>query len=234
MAPKNKLFSPSANTDYIIRSLTDGTINKMSKGKIPKMSLEQAAGMVGSWIVETGRSGLERLDIVERGSARGRGLSQYTGARRTPYDQAVAVARAQGKDPNSAQFQMEYFAKEYQNKDLIGWTRVFEKAPTKGSPAQYAAYYTGSAAAGSGYFRPGTPHTDRRQAAAQEVFNHYRAQRMSPVNAQGDYNPNSVGKQGPTFDPAKGSIKPQISAPPPVKNSVGQGQGLAINSLPAI
>lgn len=180
MAPKTgRWFAATPNTDYIFKALTDGTVSKMTANRIPKMTPAQAAGLVGSWIIETGRPGLQNLDVVEQGSGRGRGLSQYTGVRRGPYDQAVSAARAAGKDPNSAQWQLEYFAREYLNKDLIGWTRVFENAPKSGSPADYAKYYTGSAQQGTGYFRPGTPHWDRRMQAAMEVFKHYSGQGTS-------------------------------------------------------
>jgi hypothetical protein len=174
MAPQNRWFSASQNTDYIYKALTDGTVTNLTGGKIPKMNAQQAAGLIGSWLIETGRKDLSNLDVVEKGSGRGRGLSQYTGVRRGPYDQAVAAARAAGKDPNSAQWQIEYFAKEYLNRDLIGWTQVFERMPNnlKG-PGEYAAYFTGSAKEGKGYFRPGVPHTDRRMQAANEVYKHY-------------------------------------------------------------
>ena len=179
MAPQNKFFAASGNTDYLWKSLTDGSVQKMSNGRIPKMTPQQAAGLIGSWIVETGRNGLDRLDVVEKGSAKGRGLSQYTGVRRTPYDMAVSAAKARGDDVNSAQWQLKYFVEEYVGKhdkngnSLIGWTRVFEQAPKDGTPQTFANYFTGSAAANKGYFRPSIPHTDRRQAAAQEVFQHY-------------------------------------------------------------
>lgn len=197
MAPRtNKWFAATPNTDYIFKSLTDGTVTKLSGGRIPKMTPAQAAGLVGSWVIETGRRGLDNLDVIEAGSARGRGLSQYTGVRRTPYDQAAAAAKASGRDPNSAQWQLEYFAKEYMNRDLIGWTRVFEKMPKVGSPAEFAKYFTGSAASGTGYFRPGTPHWDRRMQAAQEVFQHYAAPKTNPAAA-----PAAQPQQG--FDPMK-------------------------------
>lgn len=186
MAPQNRWFAASPNTDYIFKSLTDGTVTKMTGGRIPQMNPTQAAGLIGSWVIETGRKDLTNLDVVEAGSGRGRGLSQYTGVRRTPYDQAAAAARAAGKDPNSAQWQLEYFAKEYMNRDLIGWTRVFENMPKNlKSAGEYAKYFTGSAAEGKGYFRPGTPHTDRRMQAAQEVLKHYTAPKpQSPTQTQ--------------------------------------------------
>lgn len=174
MAPQNRWFSASPNTDYIFKALTDGTVTNLTGGRIPTMNPTQAAGLVGSWLIETGRKDLSNLDVVEAGSGRGRGLSQYTGVRRGPYDQAVQQARAAGEDPNSAQWQIKYFAQEYMNKDLIGWTRVFEKMPRNlKSAGEYARYFTGSAAEGKGYFRPGTPHTDRRMQAAEEVLRHY-------------------------------------------------------------
>jgi hypothetical protein len=207
--PANKWFAASPNTDYIFKALTDGTVNKLSNGRIPKMNAQQAAGLIGSWVIETGRKDLGRLDVVEAGSGRGRGLSQYTGVRRVPYDQAASAARTAGKDPNSAQWQLEYFAKEYLNRDLIGWTQVFEKMPKVGTPETFARYFTGSAQEGKGYFRPGTPHQDRRNQAASEVYRHYASQDGSSNSKaqQGLYNPNSVGKQGPAFDPSKMSIK---------------------------
>jgi hypothetical protein len=193
MAPQNKWFAASPNTDYIFKSLTDGTVSKMTGGRIPQMTPTQAAGLIGSWVIETGRKDLTNLDVVEAGSGRGRGLSQYTGVRRTPYDQAAASARAAGKDPNSAQWQLEYFAKEYMNRDLIGWTRVFENMPKNlKNPGDYAKYFTGSAAEGKGYFRPGVPHTDRRIQAAQEVLRHYTAPKtQAPA-------PNPGNKTGPS------------------------------------
>lgn len=198
MAPTNRWFAASPNTDYIYKALTDGTVTNLTGGRIPKMNPTQAAGLVGSWLIETGRKDLSNLDVVEAGSGRGRGLSQYTGVRRTPYDQAVQQARAAGKDPNSAQWQIEYFAREYMNRDLIGWTKVFEKMPQNlKSPGEYAKYFTGSAAEGKGYFRPGTPHTDRRMQAAMEVYNHY-------VKGAGAPKPETPAAAPPTSTPKSG------------------------------
>lgn len=169
----------SSGIDYFYKALTSDTVSKMSGGKIPKMTPEQASGLIGSWIVETGNPKLNNLDVVERGAGAGRGLSQYTGERRVAYDAARAKAIQQGIDPNSPQWQLKYFVQEYTGQhdrngaSLIGWTRVFENAPAKGSPADFARYFTGSADSGQGYFRPGVPHTESRQNAAQQVFKLY-------------------------------------------------------------
>lgn len=180
MAPQFKWFAASPQTDYLWRALTDGTVEKMSGGRIPRMTPQQAAGLIGSFLIETGRKALNPLDVIEKGTGKGRGMAQYTGVRRGPYERALQAARAQGKDPNSIQWQLQYMVEEYMGKhdpapgrSLIGWTRVFEQAPRKGTPQSFAEYYTGSAAEGRGYFRPGVPHTDRRMQAAQEVFNYY-------------------------------------------------------------
>jgi len=172
-------FKRNSNTDYMFSVLTSPEITRMSGGIIPPMTPQQAAGMLGSWIVETGDPTLQNLDVVEQQARAGRGLSQYTGVRRIPYDAARADALKQGKNPNSAQWQMQYFADEYAGKydqegrSLIGWTRSLESLPPNQSAGQYAEMITGSADSASGYFRPGVPHTDRRMKAAEAVFKAY-------------------------------------------------------------
>jgi hypothetical protein len=167
----------SPDMEYLWKFLTSDQVTKESKGKIKPMTKEQAAGLIGSWVVETGKANLSGLDVVEKGnSGKGRGLSQYTGVRRNAYDRARSAALAKGENPNSAQWQARYFAQEYAGShdkggSLIGWTRVFEQAPTKGSPAFFAKYFTGSAAERKGYFRPGVPHAESRANAANQVLN---------------------------------------------------------------
>ena len=178
MAPRNYFaVTKSAELETAWKYLTSGQAQKESGGKIPKFTSEQAAGLIGSWIVETGKPNLKGLDIVEKGAGLGRGISQYTGERRTAYDRARASAVKAGEDPNSIQWQLRYFTQEYMGRhdprpgaSLIGYSRVFESTPAKGSPAFFAQYFTGSAKAGQGYFRPSEPHLDRRQNAAQQVF----------------------------------------------------------------
>ena len=91
-------------------------------------------------------------------------------------DQAREQAIAGGIDPSSNAWQEPCFAEDYAGLhdppqgSLIGWTRMFEDRPQGMHPAEAAAYWTGSAAAAEGYFRPGTPHTERRQAEALRVW----------------------------------------------------------------
>ena len=178
----------SPGIDYLYQALTTDKVSKMSGGKIPKMSPAQASGLIGSWMVETGNPRLDKLDVVEKGAGAGRGLSQYTGARRTAYDKARAQAIKQGADPNSPQWQLKYFVDEYTGKhdpapgrSLSGWTRIFENAPAKGSASDFARYFTGSAASGQGYFRPEVPHTASRQSAANQVLNLYGSGRPASI-----------------------------------------------------
>lgn len=178
MAPRNYFaVTRSAELETAWTYLTSGQAAKDSGGKLPKFTPQQAAGLIGSWIVETGRPNLKGLDVVEKGAGLGRGLSQYTGERRIAYDRARASALKTGQDPNSIQWQLKYFVQEYMGKhdlkpgaSLSGWTRVFENSPAKGSPEFFAKYFTGSAATGTGYFRPSEPHLDRRQNAANQVY----------------------------------------------------------------
>jgi len=151
--------------------LTTPKITQLSKGKIPVFTKEQAAGLLGNLRVETGRPDFKNLDVVEAGSGAGRGAAQYTGVRRAAYDRARQAALKQGIDPNSTDFQQQYFVNEYLGKydpkpgaSLIGWTQTFEKMPKSGTPASYAKYFSDQ------YFRPGEPHLENRQKAAADIL----------------------------------------------------------------
>lgn len=200
-------FKRNSNTDYIFKVLTSKKITEMSGGRIPQMTPQQAAGLMGSWAVETGDPTFNNLDVVEKQAKAGRGLSQYTGVRRIPYDRARNEALAQGVDPNSAEWQMQYFADEYAGKydqngrSLIGWTKSLETLQPGMSPADYAQQITGSAAEARGYFRPGVPHTDRRRAAAEAIYQAYNAPTPSGAMAI----PSVPQKQQPKQAPIKPS-----------------------------
>ena len=195
--------------DYLYKALTSGMVDVLSGGKIPKMSHNQASGLIGSWIVETGKPGLEGLDVVERGNNNaGRGLSQYTGVRRDPYDVARADALAAGKDVQGAEWQLKYFIDEYVGRhdrggnSMIGWTRIFENAPKQGTPAEFADYYTGSEAEARGYFRPGTPHLKQRMDAAMAVSEIYQRQKTAAVELKKPQPlPPSAGNTVTTYAP---------------------------------
>lgn len=190
-------FAATPDSDYMFKALTDGTVSQMSGGKIPKLTAAQAAGLLGSWVIESGRTlskgGFKNFDVIEAGSGRGRGISQYTGVRRGPYDIVAKEAQARGENVNSAQWQMQYFVNEYLGKydkyaggnSLVGYRRDFDPAKMQANkfgdtPQGWARYFTGSANEGFGYFRPGTPHQDWRNTAAGEVFAHYGAQQAPP------------------------------------------------------
>ena len=159
-----------SNNQWFIDALSGDEIERMSKGRIKRLSRNAAAGLVGSWMVETGDPTLSNLDVVERGNGNaGRGLSQYTGVRRGPYDAARASALRAGQDVNSREWQLQYFADEYagdhdRGGSLIGWTRALENAPASGTPSDYARHFTDS------YFRPGVPHMDRRMKLAEDAL----------------------------------------------------------------
>lgn len=69
---------------------------------------EFAAAWLGQAAVETGNYDLSDLDVVEGGSGAGRGMFQYTGSRRWPYDTARHQALSGGQNPNSIEWQIDY------------------------------------------------------------------------------------------------------------------------------
>lgn len=73
-----------------------------------KWDPEFAAAWLGQAVVETGNEDLSDLDVVERGSGAGRGMFQYTGARRTDYDAARSKSLSQGKNVNDINWQIDY------------------------------------------------------------------------------------------------------------------------------
>ena len=156
--------------------LCSSAVTEASLGVIQPLTAAEACGFLGCMVIETGEPELENLDVVEVGSGAGRGAMQYTGVRRTAYDQAREHAITGGIDPTSNAWQEQYFAEEYAGLhdppqgSLIGWTRVFEERPHGMDPTAAAAYWTGSAAEAQGYFRPGTPHLERREAEALRVW----------------------------------------------------------------
>ncbi|MCP9909942.1 hypothetical protein KBZ15_08490 [Cyanobium sp. BA20m-p-22] len=165
-----------ANLQHWLSFFCSSAVTEASLGVLKPLSAEEACGFLGCMVIETGEPELENLDVIEAGSGAGRGAMQYTGVRRSAYDAARSHAIAEGIDPNSNGWQEQYFAEEYAGLhdspegSLIGWTHVFEDRPSGMDPAAAAAYWTGSAAAAEGYFRPGTPHLERRQAEAQRVW----------------------------------------------------------------
>jgi hypothetical protein len=191
--------------------LTSPQVQQESRERIRPLTPAEACGFIGCIIIETGRPNLDRLDVVEAGSGAGRGAMQYTAVRRIAYDKARSTALNSGIDPNSNRWQQQYFAEEYaglhdpSQGSLIGWTRIFENRPPNMTPAQAAEYWTGSAASRTGYFRPGVPHLDRRQAEAQRVWGLVQSGRLlapqqrPPLQQQGA--PVPAGMVGPKKQP---------------------------------
>ena len=168
---------PVSNIRRAHNFLTGDEIFERSGGAIKPMTPEAASGLIGNWIVETGSDDLSNLDVVERNNNQaGRGISQWSHSRRGPYDAARDAAIKSGIDPNSMDFQLGYAVDEYTGqhdpapgKSLIGWTKAFE---THGQSTDLTSATTGFQ---DDYFRPTTPHTDRRLEAAQRVHSYITA-----------------------------------------------------------
>jgi len=197
-----------ANLQSWVTFLTGPEVSHLSRNKISPLTVAEACGFIGCIIVETGRPMLDKLDVVEAGSGAGRGAMQYTAVRRTAYDKARSAAVARGVDPNSNAWQQQYFAEEYaglhdpSQGSLIGWTRIFESRPPNMTPAQAAEYWTGSAGSSrTGYFRPGVPHLDRRQAEAQRVWGLAQSGRLSATQQRPPVQPPAASR--PPLTPAE-------------------------------
>lgn len=187
MAPKFAAIPNSPNLQRAFQLLTDGTASSWSGGKLAKMTPIQAAGFLGALTHEHGKWDWSGLDVIERGSGRGRGAIQATDnwdgspGRRTAYEAARKAAISRGEDPNSVDFQIRYIAEEYAGKwdhtvggkSLSGWTRALSpgRIPNFKNVQEAVMYYTGSADEGKGYLRPkkATAHYDRRIDAARQI-----------------------------------------------------------------
>ena len=176
-------FGATNNVRQAYNYLTTDQITERSGGVLQPMSPEAASGLIGGWMVETGSNDLTNLDVVERNNNQaGRGISQFSHARRGPYDAAREAAISAGIDPNSMDFQLGYAIDEYTGKhdpapgqSLSGWTNAFE---THGQSDDVAAAATGFT---NDYFRPSEPHLDRRIEAAERV--HSRMTAPQPIQS---------------------------------------------------
>lgn len=141
-----------------------------SGGAIDPLTRQGASGLAGNYVVETGDPTLSQTDVIEEKARAGRGMAQYTHARRGPYDAARDIHIAAGGDPNDIEFQIDYAAQEYAGKydpapgkSLVGYTRSLN-GETDGMSAGEAATHLRK-----DFFRPRVPHNDRRVAAAEQI-----------------------------------------------------------------
>ena len=180
--------------------------------------------MMGSMAVETGKWDLMNLDVVETKARAGRGAWQYTdgssgAGRRAYYDAQRAQAIKSGVDPNSMAWQVKYMAEEYKGKhdpapgkSLVSWSKPLEKfsAGKHKTAGDAAKAFTGSAASGQGYLRPGVPHFDKRQQAAEGFASLYAGRgALEPLKGAGTA---PVTQSTPA--PLPTVVKPPMTADP--------------------
>ncbi len=99
-------YEISTSIDTFIKSNVFKAMERLVNKE--KWDPEFAASWLGQAIVETGNEDLSDLDVVEKGTGKGRGMFQYTGSRRRPYDRARAQALQQGRNPNDINWQIDY------------------------------------------------------------------------------------------------------------------------------
>jgi hypothetical protein len=166
-----KPISSNSNLAEAYRRLTGDWLTERSGGVLKPLTPAGAAGLLGGNQVETGSYDLTDMDVVEQGNGqKGRGLSQFTGVRRSAYDRAREKAIQAGHDPNSLDFQMGYMVDEYlgkhdtNGKSLSGWTKAFQQCGQMTDPQKSALCWSET------YFRPSDPHNDRRMAGAKDIL----------------------------------------------------------------
>ncbi len=178
-------------------------MNDLSDGTITPMPRSSASALAGNYIVETGDPTLSKTDVVEVDAGEGRGLAQYTDARRAPYDQARLDYIKRGGDPNDiSKFQLPYAGGEYaghydpaSGASLSGFTRTLSGETDHMSLPQATTHFR------KDFFRPSEPHNDRRIEAAQNVDSmiRQRDQRLQDLSQQAELNNGGlyiVGERG--------------------------------------
>ena len=172
VVPTSNIQRPDipANVEQLHDGFSTYKMSDKSGGLIQKMPRTSASALTGNYIVETGDPTLSNTDIVEINAKQGRGLAQYTNARRGPYDAARAEYLAAGGDPNSMDFQMQYAADEYAGKydpapgeSLSGFTRTLSGETHDMTVPQAATHFR------KDFFRPSVPPNDRRINEAQKI-----------------------------------------------------------------
>lgn len=202
--PVSNVSRPNIPPDVEI--LHDGfttyKMNDLSNGSITPMPRTSASALTGNYIVETGDPTLSKTDVVEVDAGAGRGLAQYTGARRGPYDQTRLAAIKENVDPNDIEFQMQHAAREYAGDydpapgaSLSGFTGALSGETDGMSLPQAATHFR------KDFFRPSVPHNDRRIDAAQNVDSmiRQRDQRLQDLSQKAELNNGGlyiVGERG--------------------------------------
>ena len=170
------------NVEIVHDAFSSSDMSNRSGGSIKPMSSEGASSMAGNYVVETGDPTLRNTDVVEKDAKKGRGIAQYTAARRGPYDQAREEHLAVGGDPNDIQFQLDYAGSEYDGKrdptpgaSLSGYTRSLS-GETDGMNVRQATTHLRK-----DFFRPSEPHNERRVQAAERIYKQIK-QRDARIN----------------------------------------------------
>ncbi len=161
----------SSNVEIVLKVLT-------SAG----MSLEQAAGVAGNLVVESASETInpaaEEFPGQDRG---GKGVVQWTADRWRGADGLRAFAEYKGTDWSDMNTQMEFILWEVGKG--AAWNGKPGGAERRGWQATIQET-TPSAAAETWmltYERPGTPHLDRRIAAANRIYQQFSSQQLGEV-----------------------------------------------------
>ncbi|MEE2904066.1 MAG: phage tail tip lysozyme [Myxococcota bacterium] len=165
---------PASRAQFMADYFT-GKVGDFKKdwGVSRNLTRNEAAALLGNYAVETGSRTFQNPDIVERNNGgAGRGLAQYSHARRLPYDAARQQHINNGGNPNDIDWQLRYAGEEFRGlhdpgpgQSLIGWRNTFGRLPgPDASISQLSRHFERN------YFAPSQPHSQRRIDAAQHFL----------------------------------------------------------------
>lgn len=129
------------------------------------LDAERAAGIVGPLAMESGGFGtLQEVKPTVPGSRGGFGYAQWTGPRRKQFEE---FARSNNLDPTSYEANYGFFKHEMMNTPE---GRILEKVRAAPNAMEAARVFTGSAAEGQGFLRPGAVNMDARYRWTQRAL----------------------------------------------------------------
>jgi hypothetical protein len=166
-----KYTAPTVSDEEVKRAIaSQGNFEQRASAFMPRLqkdlniTKEQAAGIIGSLGGETGGlKAVQELHPVIPGSRGGFGWAQWTGPRRVEFEQFSA---ARGLSITSDEANYQFLVHELKGSE----SKALNQLKQTGSVDEAARVFTGSAATGIGYLRPGIEHYGSSISKARQAY----------------------------------------------------------------